>query len=173
MRYINLKNYKNHQKLGAKPPDPLLPPAADPHRPSITSGGFNTQNFMFVSHYEFIKYASACYYKYTSIVPVQTFYSVILIRVNKKVLPLHNLPLPPPPKKKNFQLATSLVDSAIFRLFFWCPTPPGKFSADALALDMLRGGTSRSLPSDGDVEELHIIFNSQVTHQGLMTRNQR
>jgi len=40
---------------------------------------------MFVSHYEFIKYASACYYKYVSIVPVQTFYSVILIRVNKKV----------------------------------------------------------------------------------------
>jgi len=50
---------------------------------------------MFVSHVEFIKYASACYYKYASIVPVQTFHSVILIRVNKKVLPLYNLPLPP------------------------------------------------------------------------------
>jgi len=59
---------------------------------------------MFISHYEFIKHAFACYYKYASIVPVQTFYSVILIRVNKKALPLHNLPLPP----KNFRLATSL-----------------------------------------------------------------
>jgi len=56
---------------------------------------------MFVSHYEFIKYVSACYYKYASIVPVQTFYSVILIRVNKKVLPLHNYPCPSPPQKKN------------------------------------------------------------------------
>jgi len=35
---------------------------------------------------------------YTSIVPVQIFNSFILIRVNKKVLPLHNLPLPPQKK---------------------------------------------------------------------------
>jgi len=61
---------------------------------------------MFDSHYEFIKYASAYYYKYASIVPVQTFYSVILTRVKIKVLPLYNLPLPLPSKK--FRLAIRL-----------------------------------------------------------------
>jgi len=63
---------------------------------------------MFVFHYEFIKYTSVCYYKYAIFggqLPVQTLYSDILIRVNKKVFPLHNLPLPP----KKIRLATSLA----------------------------------------------------------------
>jgi len=41
-----------------------------------------------------IPYAPACHCKYTSSILVQTFYSFILIRVNKEVLPLHNLPFP-------------------------------------------------------------------------------
>jgi len=68
--------------------------------------------FVFVTHYKFIKYAPVCYYKYASIVPVQTFYFVILIRVNKKVLPIHNFPLP----LKNFQLATCLEQSFKFSI---------------------------------------------------------
>jgi len=67
---------------------------------------------MFVSHYEFIKYTSACYYMYASIVPVQTFYSVILIRVKKKLLLLHNLPLPLLPPKK-LLLASGYVPALI------------------------------------------------------------
>jgi len=73
---------------------------------------------MFVSHYEFIKYASACYYKYASVVPVLTFYSVILVRLNKKVLPLHNLLLPPPPQKNFFRLATSLLHKHVVILHY-------------------------------------------------------
>jgi len=85
-----LKNYKNLQNWWLYPQTPYclrrmeLPP--NPHSwpwaPEIR-----------VSHYKFIKYRTRLLV--TSIVPVQTFYSFILLRVNKKVLPLHNFSLPP------------------------------------------------------------------------------
>jgi len=122
MRYFNLKNteFAKHWGLCPQTPNCLRQMPAGDLAPKLAYFGLDLRTSCFFPLWiHKIPCTPACNYTCTS-VPVQTFYSSILIRVNKNVLPLHNLPSP---QKNFFRLAKCLLIIPIFlciwRSFFW------------------------------------------------------
>jgi len=105
MRYFNWKTTKifKHWGLRLQIPYCLRRLGASPSDTHSSALNLRTSCFLFRLWIHKIPYAPACHYKYTSMVPVQMFYSFILIKVNKKFCPSIIYPcLAPPPKKKFF-----------------------------------------------------------------------